>query len=110
MPYPNSALSSKSEFAHAGPRPSASQVHGVVGRLPPKMDEQPVALATTMRSPKSCVASFRYGVSPQPAHAPENSNSGRRNCEPLTEPGFTATRSGSGRPRKYSKLIPSDLL
>ena len=29
------------------------------GRLPPKMDEQPVALATTMRSPKSWVSSLR---------------------------------------------------
>jgi len=28
-----------------------------------------VALATTARSPKSCVISFRYGVSPQPAQA-----------------------------------------
>ena len=34
-PRPNSALSSKSEFDHAGPRPSASIVHGVVGRFPP---------------------------------------------------------------------------
>ena len=34
-PRPNSALSSKSEFDHAGPRPSAFVVHGVVGRLPP---------------------------------------------------------------------------
>ena len=25
-----------------------------------------------------------YGVSPQPAHAPENSNNGCLNCEPLT--------------------------
>ena len=35
MPKPNSALSSKSEFAQAGPRPSAFFAHGVVGRLPP---------------------------------------------------------------------------
>ena len=36
------------------------------------------------RSPKSWVSSLRYGVSPQPAQAPENSNSGSRNCESLT--------------------------
>ncbi len=36
----------------------------------------PVALATRRRSPTCCVRSFRYGVSPQPAHAPENSNRG----------------------------------
>ena len=35
MPRPNSALSSKSEFDQAGPRPSLFFVHGVVGRLPP---------------------------------------------------------------------------
>jgi hypothetical protein len=34
-------LSSNSELAQAGPRPSALHVHGVVGRLPPKIDEQP---------------------------------------------------------------------
>ena len=32
-PSPNSALSSNSEFDHAGPRPSASTVHGVVGQV-----------------------------------------------------------------------------
>ena len=35
MPSPNSALSSKSEFDQAGPRPMQSVVHGVVGRFPP---------------------------------------------------------------------------
>ena len=35
-----------------------------------------MALATIMRSPNSWVTSLTYGVSPQPAHAPENSNSG----------------------------------
>ena len=34
-PNPNSALSSKSEFDQAGPRPSRLVVYGVVGRLPP---------------------------------------------------------------------------
>ena len=42
------------------------------------MEEQPVALATIMRSPKSWVTSLTYGVSPQPAHAPLNSNRGLR--------------------------------
>src|SRR5262245_2810364 len=71
------------------------------------MDEQPVALATTIRSPKSCVANLRYGVSPQPAHAPENSNSGWKNCDPFTEFALTAVRTGSGNPRKNSKLARS---
>ena len=35
MPRPNSALSSNSELAQAGPRPAASCAYGVVGRLPP---------------------------------------------------------------------------
>ena len=39
-----------------------------------------MALATVARSPNSWVSSLMYGVSPQPAHAPGNSNSGRRNC------------------------------
>ena len=43
-----------------------------------------MALAISARSPKSWLISFRYGVSPQPAHAPENSNSGWSSCEPLT--------------------------
>ena len=47
------------------------------------MDEQPVALATSMRSPNSWLASFRYGVSPQPSQAPENSNSGWRTWDAL---------------------------
>ena len=44
-----------------------------------QIEEHPVALAITMRSPKSCVTSFIYGVSPHPPHAPENSMSGRAN-------------------------------
>ena len=51
IPKPNSALSSKSELDQAGPRPFALCVYGVVGRLPPKIDEQPVALAMIARSP-----------------------------------------------------------
>jgi hypothetical protein len=41
-------------------------VYGFDGALPPQMLLQPVALATTMRSPNICVSSFTYGVSPQP--------------------------------------------
>ena len=37
-------------------------------------------MPTIMRSPKSWLTSFTYGVSPQPAHAPLNSNNGRCNC------------------------------
>ena len=47
------------------------------------MLEQPVALAMIMRSPKSWVMSLTYGVSPQPAQAPENSSSGCWNWLPL---------------------------
>ena len=44
------------------------------------MEEHPVAFAMYILSPNSCVISFAYGVSPQPAHAPENSSSGVLNC------------------------------
>ncbi len=107
MPSPNSALSSNSEFDQAGPRPSASARHGVVGRLPPKIEEHPVALATRIRSPNIWVSSFRYGVSPQPEHAPENSKSGSRSCEPFTDAMSIVRRSGSGIPRKKSQLARS---
>ncbi len=65
------------------------------------MDEQPVAFAMRARSPNSCVSSFRYGVSPQPEHAPENSKSGSRNCEPLAST-VSAAGSRCGSPRKKS--------
>ena len=54
------------------------------------MEEQPVALATTMRSPNSWVTSLTYGVSPQPAQAPENSNRGFLNWLSLTAFRFRA--------------------
>src|SRR5512138_2104216 len=50
--------------------------------------------------------SLMYGVSPQPVQAPENSNSGSRNCVPFTS-SFTLVRSGSGRARKKSKFFRS---
>ncbi len=37
-----------------------------------------------------------YGVSPQPAHAPENSKSGSRNWVPRTDPKSTRERSVAG--------------
>ena len=53
-----SALSSKREFDQVGPRPSLLGAQGVVGRLPPYMEEQPVALATASRSPNSWLSSL----------------------------------------------------
>ena len=73
IPRPYSALSSNNELAQAGPWPFASIVYGVDGEEPPQIDEQPVAFAMYILSPNSCVTSFAYGVSPQPAQAPENS-------------------------------------
>ena len=84
MPRPNSALSSNRELSQAGPWPLAFVVYGMAGALPPQMEVQPVALAIIMRSPKSCVMSLAYGVSPQPAQAPENSMSGCSNWLPMT--------------------------
>ena len=68
-----------------------------------------MAFATIVRSPKSCDTSFTYGVSPHPEQAPENSNSGSRNCAPFTESTFTVVRSASGRSRKKSKFACSGL-
>ena len=47
------------------------------------MEEQPVAFAMYIRSPYSWVASLAYGVSPQPAQAPENSKYGFLYCTPM---------------------------
>src|SRR5581483_4952129 len=107
MPRPNSALSSNSEFAHAGPRPALLVDHGVVGRLPPKIDEHPVALAIMARSPKSWVSNFRYGVSPHPAQAPENSNSGSRSWDAFTESWGRRERSRGGIEAKASQFARS---
>src|SRR5512137_1432669 len=84
IPNPYSALSSKREFAQAGPKPFALVVNGTDGAEPPQIEEHPVALAIIIRSPNSCVMVFKYGVSPHPEHAPENSRSGCWNCEPFT--------------------------
>src|ERR1022692_824509 len=64
------------------------------------MDEQPVALAIMARSPNNWESTLRYGVSPQPAQAPENSNSGCRNWVPRTVPKSTRDRSLTGRVSK----------
>src|SRR6266540_5367065 len=60
-----------------------------------------------MRSPNSWDRSFRYGVSPHPEHAPENSNSGCLACDLLIEAGSIAVRSISGIDRKNSKFARS---
>ena len=85
IPKPNSAASSNRELSQTGPLPSRLTVYGVDGEELPQMEEHPVAFATYILSPKSCVISFAYGVSPQPAHAPENSRSGFLNWLPFTE-------------------------
>src|ERR1019366_2456489 len=67
------------------------------------MDEQPVALAIIARSPNSRVISEMYGVSPQPAQAPENSNSGCSSCWSFTWPWESFSRANSGICWKYSQ-------
>ena len=66
-----------------------------------------MALAIATRSPKSWVSSLMYGVSPQPAQAPENSKSGRQSWAPLTVARFSFERSYSGRSRKNLKFSAS---
>src|ERR1035437_3480275 len=60
-----------------------------------------------IRSPKSWLSVFRYGVSPQPEQAPENSNSGWSADTPLTVSWRTFVRSISGMVRKCSKPVLS---
>src|SRR5919108_1220987 len=71
------------------------------------MEEQPVAFATTARSPNNCETNFTYGVSPHPAQAPLNSNSGRSNCEFLIVDGLISLRSRSGISMKKSQFFAS---
>ena len=61
-----------------------------------------MALATVSRSPNSWDNSLTYGVSPQPAQAPENSNRGSSSCEPLIVATSTRARSISGNVWKNS--------
>src|ERR1700740_3141428 len=68
------------------------------------MEEHPVALATTARSPKSCETSFTYGVSPHPEQAPENSNNGSCTCCWRIVPTLIFLRSSSGILRKNSQF------
>ena len=70
------------------------------------MEEQPVALATIMRSPNSWVTSFTYGVSPQPAQAPENSKSGFLSWASLMVLGC-ASPLNSGSVWAYSQFFSS---
>src|SRR5271157_1329610 len=60
-----------------------------------------------MRSPKSCVINFTYGVSPQPEQAPENSNSGGSNCTSFTWLGERILRSIPRMLMKNSQLAAS---
>src|SRR5580704_16234563 len=71
------------------------------------MEEHPVALAIRARSPNNCDSSFRYGVSPQPEQAPENSNSGSCTCCWRIVLVLILRRSSSGILRKNSQLSAS---
>src|SRR4030042_38941 len=71
------------------------------------MDEHPVALAMMALSPKSWDTSLRYGVSPHPEQAPENSNRGRRSCEFFIVDGLISLRSRSGSFMKKSQFVAS---
>ncbi len=66
-----------------------------------------MALATRIRSPNIWLSSLRYGVSPHPAQAPDDRNSGSSICEPLIEATWTSLRSGSSIVSKNSKLARS---
>ena len=66
-----------------------------------------MALAMIMRSPKSWLTSRRYGVSPQPPHAPENSNSGSSTWLPLTVSWAMRLRSSGGIVSKKSQRTRS---
>ena len=65
----------------------------------------------TARSPKSWLRSFRYGVSPQPAQAPENSKSGGSSWASLTWVVFTGVAIDVGQveeePPVLRLLLPS---
>ena len=65
-----------------------------------------MALATIIRSPKSWETSLRYGVSPQPLQASENSNSGSRTWAPLTVSWAIRLRSSGGIDWKNSQFGP----
>ena len=85
IPYPYSAASSNNELPQAGPLPDSWLiVYDIAGALAPQIDEQPVAFATYILSPNNCVTSLAYGVSPQPAQAPENCSNGCLNWLPLS--------------------------
>src|SRR5512139_1116929 len=51
--------------------------------------------------------SFKYGVSPQPEHAPLNSNVGCSSCTSFTVVVFKPTRSTSGSDKKKSQFLAS---
>ena len=84
IPSPYSALSSNNEFAHAGPWPFWFFEYAVAAPAAAHIDVHPVALAIIILSPNNWVTSLAYGVSPQPAQAPEYSSNGCSNWLPLT--------------------------
>ena len=51
-------------------------LYGILGTLPPYIDEHPVAFDMIKLFPNALVKFVIYGVSPQPAQAPEYSNFG----------------------------------
>src|SRR5574341_812986 len=59
------------------------------------------------RSPKSWLTSLMYGVSPQPAQAPENSNNGGSNWTSFTWLRLSACRFISGNCRKNRQFSAS---
>ena len=58
---------------------------------------------STIRSPNSWLTRRRYGVSPQPLHAPENSNSGSRTWLPLIVSCGIRSRASGGMARNASQ-------
>ena len=100
-PRPNSALSSKSELDHAGTAAVGvrgvgrrRQVAAVDGGAPGGVrDERPVAVELGEELHVGRLAAAG-------AQAPEYSNRGCRNCEPLTSTRSRRLRSSSGRSRK----------
>ena len=77
IPRLYSALFSNRELDGAGPLPDFIFAYGKVGDEDPTTYVHPVASAIYILSPNSCVISFMYGASPQPAQEPLNSYSGR---------------------------------
>ena len=76
-------------------KPSDIDPAGVDGAELPQIEEHPVAFAIYILSPNNWVTSFAYGVSPQPAQAPENSSNGCLNWDPLTDASLNFSTTSS---------------